>query len=62
MVGKVAGVVSNVIEFTLEVLPLSSIVIVEFCNNLPVVVSKRAIALSVAELGPTTSPDLLRLR
>jgi hypothetical protein len=36
--------------------PLSSIVVVEFWINLPVVVSNLATALSVADAGPTTSP------
>ena len=37
----------------------SSIVIPEFCINLPVAPSKRVIALSVLETGPTTSPTLV---
>jgi len=36
---------------------LSSIVAALFCINFPVVVSKRAIALSVALAGQTTSPE-----
>lgn len=36
--------------------PLSSIVMDEFCMIFPVVPSKRAMALSVEEAGPTTSP------
>ena len=36
--------------------PVSPIVTTEFCNNLPVVLSNLAIALSVALAGPTTSP------
>ena len=42
--------------FVAVIFPLSSIVAPEFCISLPVVVSKRAIALSVAEAGQTTSP------
>ena len=36
--------------------PVSDTVMVEFCMTLPVVESNRAIALSVDELGPVTSP------
>lgn len=39
-----------------DILPLSSIVTLLFCISFPVVESKRAIALSVAEAGHTTSP------
>ena len=39
--------------------PASEIVTVLFCSNLPVVESKRTIALSVEEAGPTTSPEPL---
>ena len=38
-------------------LPVSVIVVPEFCNSLPVVESNLAIALSVELDGPTTSPD-----
>lgn len=38
-----------------DILPLSSIVTLLFCISFPVVESKRAIALSVAEAGHTTS-------
>ena len=39
--------------------PASEIVTVLFCSNLPVVESKRTMALSVEEAGPTTSPEPL---
>jgi len=41
---------------TPETAPVSPTVTTLFCSNLPVVVSKRATALSVLEAGPTTSP------
>ena len=37
-------------------MPPSLSVAVEFCINFPVVESKRTIALSVDDAGPTTSP------
>ena len=40
-----------------DITSLSSIVIPLFCNSLPPVQSKRAIALSVADHGQTTSQD-----
>ena len=52
----VAVFVADDTDPTNVILPVSSIVAEEFCMSLPVVVSKRAIALSVALAGHCTSP------
>jgi hypothetical protein len=49
--------VPNAIDKAPAIAPVvSAIVTAEFCISLPVVVSNLAIALSVADAGPTTSP------
>ena len=58
LVAIISGAFTRVVTVTLSVdnKPASLIVVEEFCMSFPVVVSKRAIALSVAEAGQTTSP------
>lgn len=52
-----SSIVHVVVSPANDTFPESSTVTEEFCMSFPVVESKRAIALSVAEAGHTTSPD-----
>ena len=56
IVAVVSSPVFVPLRFVAEILPLSSIDAPLFCSSFQVVVSKRAIALSVEEAGQTTSP------